>query len=324
MLLGLVFSNLWGNFNRSVLGYATDINATGLLANTNQQRGANGVGVLTLNGALSQAAQNKAADMAANDYWSHNSPSGATPWSFIAASGYSYVTAGENLAYGFTTSSETITGWMNSPSHRANILNASYKEVGFGIVNTPNFQGSGAQTIVVAMYAQPITPVAAPTATPPMASAPTPPIMSTQMTTPKPTTAAASKTDDNRLTPAPAQTPAEPAQQPTPSKDSPNEHEPAPQRPLASYGAKEQATDDSKPVTRLQSLSADNASWVQLAVSLTAVAALMVFLLRHGFAWHKMLVRSEKFILKHPFLDMALVACAVAGFVLTRTSGIIQ
>ena len=118
----------------SVLGIASDINADSLILLTNKEREANGVGSLTINAQLSQAAAQKAEDMLKNDYWAHNSPSGTTPWVFIKNSGYNYVYAGENLAKGFSTSQEVVAAWMASPSHRANMLSSNYKDVGFAVV----------------------------------------------------------------------------------------------------------------------------------------------------------------------------------------------
>jgi uncharacterized protein YkwD len=115
LLCGFVTSSWLSTKHRSVLGYATDMSADSLLADTNSQRTTNNETTLTLNARLNQAAQAKANDMAAHNYWSHNTPSGETPWSFITAAGYTYQAAGENLAYGFTTASDTIHGWMNSP-----------------------------------------------------------------------------------------------------------------------------------------------------------------------------------------------------------------
>jgi hypothetical protein len=89
-----------------------------------------------------------------NDYWAHIAPDGTTPWSFIDDAGYVYIKAGENLAYGFATSSGTVDGWMNSPGHRANILDEEFEEVGFGILDGPNFQDDE-NTVVVAIYATP-------------------------------------------------------------------------------------------------------------------------------------------------------------------------
>lgn len=152
--------NLTINRQGGVLGYATNMTPNGLLASTNTERTQNNLTNLTLNPTLSQAAQAKANDMMTRNYWSHNTPDGQEPWAFINQTGYQYEAAGENLAYGFVNSSDAVTGWMNSPSHRANLLNNSYSEVGFGIANSQNYQNEGQQTIVVAMYAKPSTRIA--------------------------------------------------------------------------------------------------------------------------------------------------------------------
>lgn len=139
----------------SVLSYATDVTTQDLLKDTNQQRRANQVADLRLNSKLSAAAQTKAADMANRNYWNHSTPDGLAPWVFIAKAGYNYQKAGENLAYGFTNSRDTVIGWMNSPSHRENLLDRDYLDVGFGYANAANYQGKGPETIVVAMYGTP-------------------------------------------------------------------------------------------------------------------------------------------------------------------------
>lgn len=139
-----------------VLAYATDLSSHELLHSTNEQRARHGNGSLKLNGNLSAAAQAKANDMASRNYWSHNTPEGNEPWIFIADAGYSYKKAGENLAYGFTNSGATISGWMNSPSHKANMLDGDYQEVGFGYANSSDFQSKGEVTIIVAMYGSPV------------------------------------------------------------------------------------------------------------------------------------------------------------------------
>src|SRR5690606_3424397 len=130
---------------------------------------ANGKAALSLNDKLNAAAQAKAEDMKARNYWSHNTPDGQEPWVFFDAQGYIYKKAGENLAYGFATSTETVTGWMNSPSHKANLLDGAFTEVGFGFANSENFVSTGNETIIVAMYAQPYT---QPASTPPEQAAP--------------------------------------------------------------------------------------------------------------------------------------------------------
>lgn len=153
--LGLVFNSVWSGGAHDVLGDATSMSATGLLADTNVQRTNDHEAVLNLNSRLTDAAQAKASDMVARNYWSHDTPNGKTPWTFITAAHYNYQAAGENLAYGFPDSTSVVTGWMNSAEHRANILDKNYRDVGFGIVSSPNYQNSGPKTIVVAMYAEP-------------------------------------------------------------------------------------------------------------------------------------------------------------------------
>lgn len=155
---GLLISSYWKprSGQAGVLAYATEMSSGALLNATNQSRNNNGAGGLALNSKLSNAAQAKANDMAARNYWAHNTPEGNAPWVFIANAGYSYSRAGENLAYGFATSNDTIVGWMNSQSHRENLLNKDYTEVGFGYTNASNYNNSGEETIIVAMYATPL------------------------------------------------------------------------------------------------------------------------------------------------------------------------
>lgn len=156
-----IFLSSVGEFKQlgsnQVLSYAINTTDDGLLEATNKARESSSLPALKLNDQLDKAAQDKANDMAARNYWSHNTPDGKEPWYFIENTGYGYYKAAENLAYGFNTSKSTVSGWMNSPSHRENVLDPALQEVGFGIVNVPNYQKQGAQTIVVAMYGKPLT-----------------------------------------------------------------------------------------------------------------------------------------------------------------------
>jgi hypothetical protein len=143
---------------RGVLAYTSNISGSDLLIDTNQVRLGQGDQAIKLNDKLNQAAQAKANDMVTRDYWSHVTPDGKTPWQFIGQTGYQYQKAGENLAYGFVSTNDIISGWMNSPAHRENLLDPSYQEVGFGVANSQDFQGNGPETIVVALYGKPGTP----------------------------------------------------------------------------------------------------------------------------------------------------------------------
>lgn len=136
-----------------VLGDTTKLTAQGLLDATNSDRHSDGGQPLTLDTKLTAAAQAKADDMVARNYWSHATPDGKQPWAFIMQAGYGYQATGENLAYGFATSDEVVSAWMNSAEHKANVL-GDYTAVGFGIANSAHYQG-GQNTVVVAFYATP-------------------------------------------------------------------------------------------------------------------------------------------------------------------------
>ena len=140
--------------HQDVLAVATNVNNQSLLIETNKQREANSKSDLHLDPKLNAAAQAKAQDMVARNYWSHNTPDGSPPWSFVINNGYQYQKAGENLAYGFTTSSDTVTGWMNSPTHKQNLLDGDFVDVGFGEATSSDFNHSGPSTVIVAMYAR--------------------------------------------------------------------------------------------------------------------------------------------------------------------------
>lgn len=142
---------------KSVLAYSTSENQYSMLAETNTDREQYNEPPLRLNSKLSLAAKAKADDMAARNYWSHNTPDGTPPWSFVVSAGYSYQKVGENLATGFYNEEEAIKGWMASLPHRENMLDPAYTDVGFGFSNAPHFSavGGGPATIFVAFYGQP-------------------------------------------------------------------------------------------------------------------------------------------------------------------------
>ena len=100
----------------------------------NEHRVQNGLQPLTENWELSRVARYKSQDMVDNRYFSHTSPTYGSPFQMIRAFGLSYRTAGENIAYGQRTPQAVVNAWMNSSGHRANILNASYTQIGVGYV----------------------------------------------------------------------------------------------------------------------------------------------------------------------------------------------
>ncbi len=148
---------------------------------TNEERADSNLVALKRNKTLDEAAQLKANDMAKHSYFSHNSPSGVTPWYWFEAADYNYVHAGENLAVHFSDSSELVEAWMDSPTHRANIMNGNYQEIGIG---TAKGTYEGFDTVfVVQLFGTPAAAapvVAAVTPTPPptpVAVVPTPAIV---------------------------------------------------------------------------------------------------------------------------------------------------
>jgi len=115
---------------------------------TNADRGANQIGGLRVSPALTAAAQAKANDMAAKGYFAHVSPvDGKNSWYWFQQAGYKFSYAGENLAVDFSDSTDVERAWMNSPTHRANLLNGNFTEIGIAVA-----QGTyqGRSTIFVA------------------------------------------------------------------------------------------------------------------------------------------------------------------------------
>ncbi len=147
-VLQISFKTIRTNFP-DILGFATDISVERLLEITNQKRVESGLSPLSFSPTLSAAAANKSQDMFTQGYWAHIAPDGKTPWDFITGAGYNYIYAGENLAKSFNDSQSVVDAWMNSSSHRDNILKGEYKEIGFAVVNG---NLSGEETTLVVQF----------------------------------------------------------------------------------------------------------------------------------------------------------------------------
>jgi len=137
-----------------ILGYSSEITAQKVFDQTNNERAKLGLEPLIYSSVLSESAREKAQDMFTNNYWSHNSPQGKTPWTFFDAVGYKYSTAGENLAKDFYNTDSLISAWMNSPTHKENIINSKYKEIGIAVVN--GTLGDIKTTLVVQHFGTPL------------------------------------------------------------------------------------------------------------------------------------------------------------------------
>ncbi|MES2135089.1 MAG: CAP domain-containing protein [Patescibacteria group bacterium] len=143
-----------------------------VVALTNTDRVRNNVSLLVLNPLLTKAAQMKADDMLARQYYSHTTPEGNTPLYFLDAVGYTYLNVGENLDLTYVSTADDVhTAWMNSPSHRANLLLPQFTEIGVGVAEG-EYQGNHV-SFVVEILATPRPPALPAILTAP-ASIPTP------------------------------------------------------------------------------------------------------------------------------------------------------
>jgi uncharacterized protein YkwD len=100
---------------------------------TNTFRQANGCGALRVDARLVAAARAHSADMAARNFFDHTGSNGSTFVQREAAAGYTTGASAENIAWGYRTANDVVNGWVNSPGHRANILNCSSVAVGVGL-----------------------------------------------------------------------------------------------------------------------------------------------------------------------------------------------
>jgi Cysteine-rich secretory protein family len=174
-LLAIIIESafLFGSFLIPRTALFGEIVVNALVTGTNQARVTDGLAPLRENALLDVAAQEKASDMVNNDYFAHTSPTGVTPWYWFANVGYRFTAAGENLAVNFTDSQDVTNAWLNSPEHRANILDAGYTDIGMATAQG-EFQGHPA-TYVVELFGTPAAPIAlAPVAQAAVPPAPSP------------------------------------------------------------------------------------------------------------------------------------------------------
>ncbi|AGK98730.1 SafA/ExsA family spore coat assembly protein [Clostridium pasteurianum] len=104
----------------------------------NIQRSKNGLQPLTTNWQVGRVARYKSQDMINKHYFSHTSPTYGSPFNMMETFGIKFSAAGENIAMGQRTPAEVVNAWMNSPGHRANILNPSYTQIGVGLAKDSN------------------------------------------------------------------------------------------------------------------------------------------------------------------------------------------
>ena len=324
LVFGSVLPAVNGTGSPQTLAYATEMSVGNLLAKTNAERTSRGLAALSLNSKLNSSSAAKANHMKVNDYWAHVAPDGTSPWYFFDSAGYNYQKAGENLAYGFGSSSNTITGWMNSPSHRDNMLDAGYNEVGFGFINSSNFIGNGEQTIVVAHYGKSL---GAATAAPPAPAPETAPavqpqsLAETQQTEAPPSRQRAASPITNQEVPAEEPPPA-------PIEDEPAENE---LKPLSSDRINQPFTSETvasvspEPVTisRLQQWTNGDAPWSTYALGFGALAVVIAWIIKHALLVKKYVLYGEHFVAHHPAFDAAVVFIAAIAVYLSQSTGVV-
>lgn len=145
LIISPVFSDLFSK----KFDYIAAVLPGVLVSKTNESREDVGQNELTSNQLLVLAAQMKANDMAEKSYFAHTSPDGKTPWYWLGLSGYRYKNAGENLAVNFVDSDDVHDAWMNSPTHKANILRDGFEEIG---IATAEGYYKGKKAIFVAQF----------------------------------------------------------------------------------------------------------------------------------------------------------------------------
>jgi len=158
VVVAFIFSINIPNILKSVAGNSqlSAVLPSVLTELTNEERTNASLNALKENDLLDKAATMKATDMATKGYFAHVSPEGKKPWNWLQAVEYKYQYAGENLAVNFKDSEDVTVAWMNSPTHKANIIKAEYTEIGTGVA-TGTF--NGVKTVYVAqVFAKPYIP----------------------------------------------------------------------------------------------------------------------------------------------------------------------
>ncbi|MBP9669947.1 hypothetical protein KBD75_00950 [Candidatus Woesebacteria bacterium] len=134
LITGNLFLRLLDNPSLHILGFTSSISIDEVVRSTNETRASSGLKPLLYSEKLADAARRKASNMFGENYWSHNSPSGKSPWVWFKEAGYSYVFAGENLAKDFGDTNRMMNAWLASPTHKENIINPKYTEIGLAVV----------------------------------------------------------------------------------------------------------------------------------------------------------------------------------------------
>jgi len=145
------------NFFVIQFGFAeinADVGITEVLENHNDERRKNGLTSLKYSESLSNSAESKAKAMLDQNCWSHYCPEDKSPWEYFFEADYDYIHAGENLAEGFYDIDSLMNAWMNSPTHKENILNSNFTEIGIGFAYG-DFQGNPNNLVIAIHFGTP-------------------------------------------------------------------------------------------------------------------------------------------------------------------------
>ncbi|HUP66140.1 MAG TPA: CAP domain-containing protein [Thermoanaerobaculia bacterium] len=130
-----------------------------ILAAINARRASHSLPPLRDDFRLREAAEDRISDMIELAYWSHESPDGRSPFSWLSLRGYRFARAGENLAYGFQTPEILVDSWMESPGHRGNILEPGYVDAGVAIIEGSTTGRAPGHSIVMLFGRELIEPI---------------------------------------------------------------------------------------------------------------------------------------------------------------------
>ncbi|BDQ04901.1 MAG: hypothetical protein KatS3mg084_0419 [Candidatus Dojkabacteria bacterium] len=137
-------------FKNGITVLANDLEENKIIELTNLERIKRNIAPLIRNEQLEKAALAKGKDIFEKQYWNHYGPNGESPWQFMLQQNYDYIYAGENLAKDFENSTEVINAWMNSPTHKANIINPKFSEIGIAVVS--GILNGKESTVIVQMF----------------------------------------------------------------------------------------------------------------------------------------------------------------------------
>lgn len=149
-----VVATLLGALIVAVPSAASEITPGNVLRIMNAERAKAGLQLLRSEARLDAAAADRIRHMEEEQFWAHTAPDGTAPFVWLSHRGYRYRNAGENLARGFDTAELLVEAWMESPGHRANILDPDYREAGIAVIDGYTTGPGSGRSIVILFGAE--------------------------------------------------------------------------------------------------------------------------------------------------------------------------